>query len=215
MKNVTYKSVESTTKNITFGAYTKKIDTVFADLNCQSVTRWELQNKQSFIVSLILNTAPSKFILANVKSCHIAAEISNDKKSMEYFEPFLSTCEFLNLDSNNRTVTIGEFVEDQFGIPLGNYVIGDEVYTITKDNCTYSTLPTGMRNILDSRSLTLEIYLNVTQEDITRLFLVVNSGVALNAPELRNPIISNVAEEIRKLSTKHTKTFVNKVFTQK
>jgi hypothetical protein len=215
MKNVTYKSVESKTSNITLGAYKKMIDTVYADLNCQSVTRWEVQNKQSYLVSLILNTAPSKFILAHVKSCYNSAEISNDKKSMEYFTQFLSTCDYLNLDSNNRTVTIGEFVDDKFDLPLGNYVVGDEVYTITKDTCNYSTLPTGMKCILDSRKLTLEIYLNVNQEDITRLFLVVNSGVALNAPELRNPIISNVAEEIRSLATKHTKTFVKNVFSQK
>lgn len=215
MKNVTFKSVESKTKNITFGTYTKILDKVFADLNCQSVTRWELDNKQSFMVSVILNTAPSKFILAHVNSCYNNAELSNDKKSIDYFSKFLDVVDYLNLDSNNRTVTIGEFVRDGFGLPLGNYVIGDEVYTITKDNCTYSTLPTGMKNILDSRKLTLEIYLNSTQEDITRLFLVVNSGVTLNAAELRNPILSNVADEIRELAKEHTKTFVKKVFTQK
>lgn len=215
MKNVTFKSVESKTSNTTFGAYQTILDKIHADLNCQSVTRWELSDKQSFIVSVILNTAPSKFILAHVDSCHTNAELSNDKESVDYFSRFLGHYDYLNLDSNNRTVTIREFINDKFGIPQGNYVIGDDVYTITKENCTYSTLPVGMKNIIDSRKLTLETYLNATQEDITRLFLVVNSGVTLNAAELRNPILSNVADEIRNLASKHTGTFVKKVFTQK
>lgn len=216
MKNVTFKSVESKTSNTTFGSYLSIIDQVHADLNCQSVTRWDLSDKQSYIVSVILNTAPSKFILAHVQSCLNNAEISNDKKSVDYFSQFVSTATYLNLDSNNRTNTLLEYSEDKFSIPEGNYVIADEVYTITSENGTYSKLPIGMRNILDSRKITLEVYLNATREDITRLFLVVNSGVTLNAPELRNPILSNVADEIRGLAKKHSKTFSSaSVFTQK
>jgi len=216
MKNVTFKSVESKTSNTTFGSYLTIIDKVYADLNCQSVTRWDLSNKQSFIVSVILNTAPSKFILAHVNSCLNNAEISNDKKSVDYFTQFVERATYLNLDSNNRTNTILEYKQNKFSIPEGNYVIGDEVYTITSENGTYSKLPVGMKNILDSRKITLEVYLNATREDITRLFLVVNSGVTLNAPELRNPILSNVADEIRELATKYSKTFsAAGVFTQK
>lgn len=212
----TYKSVESKTTNTTFGAYSKLIPAVHADLNCQSVTRWELDNKQQFIVSLLLNTAPSKFILAHVQSCLTSAELNNDSESFKYFSSFSNLYEYLNLDSNNRTTCIFSYINDEFAIPEGNYVVAEEVYTITSSNSKYSTLPVGLRNVLDSRKITLEIYQNATREDITRLFLVVNSGVSLNAAELRNPILSNVADQIREVATKETENFLkSKVFTQK
>jgi len=100
------------------------------------------------------------------------------------------------------------FFQDEFSLSEGTYVVADEVYTITSKNSKYSTLPLGLKNILDSRKITLEVYTNSTQEDITRLFLVVNSGVTLNAAELRNPILSNVASEIRELATRQRKLFL-------
>lgn len=212
----TFKSVESKTSNTTFGAYASIIESVHADLNCQSVTRWELNDKQQFIISLILNTAPSKFILAHVQSCLTSAELNNDTDSIKYFSQFVDKYVYLNLDSNNRTVSIASYVEDEFGIPEGNYVVGEEVYTINSSNNKYSTLPLGLKTVLDSRKITMETYLNSTKEDITRIFLVVNSGVTLNAAELRNPILSNVADQIRKAATDNMKVFLkSKVFTQK
>jgi len=203
----TYKSVESKTTNVTFCAYTQMAKKIHADLACQSVTRWELVNKQDYMTSLMLNTAPSKFILAHVKSCLTSAELSNDRDSVQYFQQF-KKYDYLNLDSNNRTKCIVSFSKDEFSLPEGTYDVADEVYTITSKNSKYSTLPLGLKNILDSRKITLEVYTNSTREDITRLFLVVNSGVTLNAAELRNPILSNVASEIRELATRQRKLFL-------
>ena len=217
MKNLkTYKSVESRTSNTTFGAYASIIPSIHADLNCQSVTRWEVSDKQEFIISLILNTAPSKFILSHVPSCLAAAELNNDTQSIEYFSQFIGKYEYLNLDSNNRTMCIDSYKKNEFGIPEGNYVVGEEVYAITPSNNRYSTLPLGLKTVLESRKITLESYLNATKEDITRIFLVVNSGVTLNAAELRNPILSDVSDRIRKVATDNMENFLNsKVFTQK
>ena len=212
----TYKSVESKTSSVTFDFYANQGKFIYADLACQSVARWEIQDKQDYMVSLMLNTAPSKYILSHIKSCLTYAELTNDHDSIKYFEQFVDLYTYLNLDSNNRTLCIMSFVNDEFELPEGIYDVADEVYNITSENNKYSTLPLGLKNILDSRKITLEIYTNATQEDITRIFSVVNNGVSLNAAELRNPILTSVSSEIRELATQQRKLFLDAgVFTTK
>ena len=213
----TYKSVESKTSSVTFDFYANQGKFIYADLACQSVARWEIQDKQDYMVSLMLNTAPSKYILSHIKSCLTYAELTNDHDSIKYFEQFVDLYTYLNLDSNNRTLCIMSFVNDEFELPEGIYDVADEVYNITSENNKYSTLRwLGLKNILDSRKITLEIYTNATQEDITRIFSVVNNGVSLNAAELRNPILTSVSSEIRELATQQRKLFLDAgVFTTK
>ena len=215
MTTKTHTAVGTQTVSHTIADFKSYLDAIFADLAMQSKTRWQTGHKTAFMQSVLLNTAPSKFILCDIESCKQYAKLTGDKESYDYFNQFSNKYTFLNLDSNNRTLTIGEFFNNEVTLEEGVYVIDGSDYTVDSSSNTFETMPEGLKAVLMSQKITVEIITRATKEDLSRMFLVVNDGVKLNAAELRNPILTLVCEEIRSLAQKYEKKFINaKVFTQ-
>ena len=55
-----------------------KADSVKADFSFQSRVRWTLENKRSYMTSLVLGMAPSKFILADTEQCGLTTRNTSD-----------------------------------------------------------------------------------------------------------------------------------------
>lgn len=215
MTTKTFTAIETQTVSQTVADFKTYLDAIFADLAMQSKTRWQTGHKTAFMQSILLNTAPSKFILCDIESCKQHAKLIGDKESYDYFNQFSGKYAFLNLDSNNRTLTVSEFFNNEVKLEEGVYVIDGSDYTVDSSSNTFDTMPEGLKAILMSQKITIEIITSATKEDLSRMFLVVNDGVKLNAAELRNPMLTLVCEEIRSLAQKYEKKFIAaKVFTQ-
>ena len=199
--------IVSKTKQIFVKEMLDFVDRIVADYNFQSKTRWDINNRQNFIESMILNMAPSKFIFADTKACAATASTKGDTT---YFESAQERdIDFLNIDSNNRVTTIKMFVNDQFSMKPGKYEINGTIYEIKKDvNDTYSTLPTALKIEFETALITIELITEATREQLSDIFIRLNDGKPLNEPEKRNAIISDVADTIRHLASDYERYII-------
>ena len=182
--------------------YDSLIDKTRADYGFQSRVRWKKDNKSSYITSLILGMAPSKFILASTSACKVTSKGIKDQK---YYEEWSKkSIDFLNIDSNNRVTTLKEFKNNEFGIEPGMYEINGQVVEIIEgENDTFDTLPGVIKSTFLNALITVEIITAATREQLSNLFIRMNDGISLNGPEKRNAVICKFADEIRSLATEY------------
>ena len=202
MTNFHYAPIESGLATSSLSDFQDKAaGKVRADFGFQSRVRWSLENKQSYMTSLILGMAPSKFIFASTKLC----ANTNNIPDKEYYDKWNEDgVDYLNIDSNNRVTTIAEYWKNEFGIEEGFYAIDDTIVQIIKGtNDTYDSLPLVVKEKLNTATITLEIIHSASRNQLSQLFIRLNDGMSLNGPEKRNAIISKFADEIRRLATKH------------
>ena len=72
--------------------------------------------------------------------CKVTSKNPGDRV---YFESWRSRLiEYLNIDSNNRVTTIGEYIRGEFGIQPGFYEVNGQVIEVIEgENDRYDTLP--------------------------------------------------------------------------
>jgi len=176
-----------------------------ADYSFQSRVRWSLDNKKSYVTSVILGMAPSKFILASTDACKITSKIAADK---QYYKLWKGRgIDFLNIDSNNRVTTLSQFIRNEFGIQSGFYEIcGQVIEIIEGQNDTYETLPNVVLKAFLNAVVTVEVISVATRSQLSQLFIRMNDGISLNGPEKRNAVISDFCNTIRDLATTYEGT---------
>lgn len=181
---------------------------VYLDLAFQSSARWSEVQKVAFMFNLVCGLAPSKLILANIKTCleYCIETYGEDSDEAEYLRNIPEQFEYISIDGNNRTITIDEFMNDEFALPNATYnviVPGDEVpssFILTNENNVYSKLPEGFKQYIQALKITLEVYLNATRKDLSNIFIATNDGVALNKQEKRNAKLVPIAGVVRELA---------------
>ena len=185
---------------------------LMADLAFQAAedSRWDEKQKSQYITALIRGMAPSKFIFADVKECLNFARENHSPLDIEYYQSWLDAgVQFLNIDSNNRTINIFDFVNDKFPILPGNYYINDtHIQIVAGKNDTYSTMPKVLMERFEQSCITATLYLDSSREELSDLFININNGKPLNAPEKRNAKTSNIAAVVRELSNLYYDRFV-------
>jgi len=181
-----------------------------ADLAFQAnqYSRWEEFQKSCYIVSIILNKAPSKFIFADVDECLKNAEDPDDEK---YFQDKKDQgIKYVNIDSNNRNNVIDAFTKNEVKLTHGKYEVQGGLVHITSDNDTYETMPDIMKTAFNLSRIVISVYTDATREELSDLFLVINDGKPLNEPEKLNAYTTKVANIIRELAKDHGDYFANK-----
>ena len=171
-----------------------------ADYSFQSRVRWTLENKRSYITSVILGMAPSKFILASTVACMSTTQVDGDK---DYYRSWKDRdVDYLNIDSNNRVNTLKEFERNEFGIQPGFYDVGGQpIEIIEGKNDTYENLPFVILQAFLNASVSVEVITSATRRQLSSLFIRMNDGISLNGPEKRNAVISEFSNTIRELAT--------------
>ena len=104
------------------------VDLVEADLAFQAgeFSRWSIFQKSSYVTAQIRNFAPSKFIFADINACLEYAEENEQVLDIAYYKEWLMNgVSYLNIDSNNRTINLLGFVNDEFPVLPGEYRIGE------------------------------------------------------------------------------------------
>jgi len=179
-----------------------------ADYSFQSRVRWANDNKRSYITSVILGMAPSKFILASTDACQVTSKVAADK---QYYQGWKGrTVDYLNIDSNNRVTTLAEFIRGEFGIQPGFYDIAGQVVEIIEgENDMFETLPNVIMQAFSNAVVTIEIITSATRDQLSELFIRMNDGISLNGPEKRNAVISDFSNTIRNLATEYESVLRN------
>ena len=182
-----------------------------ADLAFQAneFLRWDKEQMEAYIKSLLTGRAPSPFIFADVEKCLENAIENDNKADVTYFRGWLKKgVKYLNIDSNNRNNVIVAFMNNEVTIPHG-WINFDGASVNIDESCdTYETMPDILREVfLDDELISVVCYNDATREDLSDLFLLVNEGKPLNQFEKLNSYITLTANIIRELSNKHGKYF--------
>lgn len=182
-----------------------------ADLAFQASpeTRWSDDKCSNYVTSLIRGMAPSPFIFANVDTSLQHAIDNQLVLDIEYYNDWKERgIKFLNIDSNNRTINLKRFIDDEFPINSGTYVIDDTIYEIVRGkNDLFSTLPDNMREYFMEVTIHIVNYTTPSREELSEIFVNINDGQPLNHAEKRNALTSNIASEVRTLAERYKDTF--------
>ncbi len=170
--------------------------------------RWTKTDQTMFIESIMMNMATQPIILVNISTC--LENCIKGSADYNYFKEWLEKgYAWMSVDGNNRSISIHDFYNDKvrlhqrkrYQVELSNGRVVD--FTLGRDNCHYSTLPDVLRQKIDDSEVSVVVVNRATRQDLTDLFIRVNSGVGLNGAEKRNAIISLVSESVRSLSTEN------------
>ena len=205
--------------------YIEMIPGVGLDLSFQSRARWNFLDKCEFISSCCSDMNISKFVLVDVASCLAAAKVAGDTESIKYYEGWLNRkvpVVYLNIDSNNRTTTIDEFLKgtkDKDGkflvrIPHEDYEINEDMapISINETNDTYETMPEILRDKFNTFLVSFCIVTKATRQQLSVVFKRMNSGESLNEYEKINCEFSDTCVGIRDLAEKLHPKFLDSPF---
>ena len=192
--------------------------------------RWTPELQSEYIGSIITGEAPSDIVVSDNEACMAFWE-DLSKSDWEYYKAWLmgendgQRIKFLIVDGHNRKVTIEEFLAGKVIIPSGYYDITyvtkdaegyDEEMTfrgkIDASNNTYLTMPEALRRIFLKLPVTITSYTNSSRDELSDLFIQINSGKVLNEAERRNAKTSNVAATARNAATEYGHLLTNDKF---
>ena len=130
-----------------------------ADLAFQAgeFCRWSVRQKSAYITAHIRGMAPSKFIFADINACLEYAVENEQVVDIGYYKAWLMNgVSYFNIDSNNRTINLIAFANDEFPILPGEYKVDEWFGEIVKGkNDLYSTLPDALRKKFDNSTISV------------------------------------------------------------
>ena len=193
----------------------KKYFFIDIDLAFQSRARWSMTQKENFINSCLIDMNISKFVLVDVVRCRDASHKGSD--DYKYYDSWLRKgVHYLNVDSNNRTTTFREFEKGEVAIPIGDYFVDGTTYSVTKDTNLYSTMNEDLKQDFLANKASVHIVVDATRQQLSDLFMRMNSGESLNFEEQINCSYSVTCDVIRELVDTQVKSLSDaKLFSEK
>jgi hypothetical protein len=163
---------------------------------------WEHSRRTQFIESASGGMALDSLMLVDLRSAKKHCEGLGDEISVAYFTSFLDDgYEFILLDGQNRLVTL-QRLYDGVDTISGTFKDADGVEHVIV-NKKFADLTERLQDKLaDIELLTIELG-NITRSGISIQFQRLNSGLSLNGAEIRNCILTPMAEVVRELSTRY------------
>lgn len=205
-----YRMIQRMDVPVTMKDFLDMAVSIAIDLSFQSRQRWNEDQKKSFLESCVVDLNISKFVLVNVKTCLEHATLKGDIESQEYYQRWHDLgVKYLNVDSNNRTTTVREFVEGKLTLPYGRYEIDPNLPPVLIDSTsnTYETLPELVKNKFHSNLNSICMITAASREQLSDVFERMNSGESLNEYEKINCVYSDICATIRDLADKYSNTF--------
>jgi len=180
----------------------------YIDESFISESRWEIQNMNEYIISILKNMAMTPFIVADNEKCLLNAK---DEESKKYFRDVLykKGKSKTTTDSINRQLTIYKaFFKNLIAIPAGKYTIDGTPVTIY-EGTFFKDLPESIQNIILSRKIPVVTIEQATRKQLGEVFRAVNNGVQQNRQEYRQSNFVDNAQPIRDVAKKHKSKFVD------
>ena len=124
-----------------------------------------------------------------------------DSDDYNYFNGWLLKGKsFLNVDSNNRNTTMIDFVGNNIPIANGNYTIKGRQFSVTKGkNDSFKTMDEDFKNIFFGNNISVFMITKATRQQLSDVFMRMNSGLPLNHFEKVNCIWSDTCKKTIKI----------------
>jgi hypothetical protein len=155
-----------------------------------------------------MNRIEGTFVFVDVE---IAADrvgsIDPTDISFAYFNNLLKQMiEKIILEGNNRLKFFESLLNDEYTIPSGSYYYLPDPHStslsqfvVGKHNNVFSKLPKLVQKAIKSRKVIVSEYTQIDYKGLSDVFVNVNSGVPLNAQELRNALHTLWATYVRQM----------------
>ena len=210
-----FRKVKSEPYNLLMSSFYKNIvpnqkaDEAF---QANKYTRWSEEQSASYMTSTACGMAVSKFILCDIEKCLESAIQDERPSDIEYYKDWLAMgVKYLNLDSNNRCINVTDFYQNKVAIESDHYRLGDMIVLVEKGlNDTYDKLPKKLKESFDNALVSIEMFEDVTRQELSDIFTRLNDGKPLNEPEKRNASTSLVAQAVRELASEYYSVFTHK-----
>ena len=209
----TYSSVVGNNESISTKSYLKIAEKMGIDLAFQSEFRWLPDKQQNYINSRLMGKNLSKFIIVDVLKCR--DNCSPNSIDWDYYNRYIEKgIYYLNIDSNNRTLTLQDFFDGNITIPSGTYIPKDKRinYVVNNNNNTYKTMDEDFRLEWLNNKIDTFVITESTREELSDTFQRMNDGVPLNREEKLNCSYSDQCDGIRELAAKYGDIIVEAKF---
>tara|TARA_R100000734_G_C3315896_1_gene108108 strand:- start:1191 stop:2591 length:1401 start_codon:yes stop_codon:yes gene_type:complete len=175
------------------------------DLSFQSKERWTIKDKEELFISAMEDDILSPHIIVNLKSSFEMAEKPSSKKL--YKRHMDKGLDYLNVDSNNRTITYNDIANDKVSLRPGKYIDIYENEIEIKEPTVLSKLPKSLQKVFYRCNIEVIEYTKIERSQCKKLFRRVNKGMNLNPQELRNAEATDIAELIRNYANDNESVF--------
>ena len=180
----------------------------YAPEEFQRPESWSSKERKAYFLSVLMNRIEGTFVFVDVEIAADRVEsIDPTDISFTYFNNLLKQMiEKIILEGNNRLKFFESLLNDEYTIPSGSYYYLPDPHStslsqfvVGKHNNVFSKLPKLVQKAIKSRKVIVSEYTQIDYKGLSDVFVNVNSGVPLNAQELRNALHTLWATYVRQM----------------
>ena len=180
----------------------------YAPEEFQRPESWSAKERKAYFLSVLMNRIEGTFVFVDVEIARARVEsIDPTDISFTYFNNLLKQMiEKIILEGNNRLKFFEALLNDEYTIPSGSYYYLPDPHStsltqfvVGKHNNVFSKLPKLVQKAIKGRKVIVSEYTQIDYKGLSDVFVNVNSGVPLNAQELRNALHTAWAAYVRQM----------------
>ena len=180
----------------------------YAPEEFQRPESWSAKERKAYFLSVLMNRIEGTFVFVDVEIARARVEsIDPTDISYTYFNNLLQQMiEKIILEGNNRLKFIEALLNDEYTIPSGTYYYLPDPHStslsqfvVGKHNNVFSKLSKLVQKAIKGRKVIVSEYTQIDYKGLSDVFVNVNSGVPLNAQELRNALHTDWAAYVRQM----------------
>ena len=169
---------------------------------------WSAKERKAYLLSVLMNRIEGTFVFVDVEIARARVEsIDPTDISFTYFNNLLKQMiEKIILEGNNRLKFFEALLNDEYTLPSGTYYYLPDPHStslsqfvVGKHNNVFSKLPKLVQKAIKGRKVIVSEYTQIDYKGLSDVFVNVNSGVPLNAQELRNALHTAWAAYVRQM----------------
>lgn len=170
----------------------------------QRPVAWSDRERKAYFKSILMNRTEGSFVFVDLQSAveALMSHAPGDRALPLFLEMMKKGSNFFTLDGNNRYTFIRDLIEGNYKIPKGVYQVlhGDAVVEFAVGSKqTFDDLPKFVQKLINERVCVCVTYTQVTYEDLSQIFLNLNSGCPPNRQEKRNAFCTPWSDWIREM----------------
>ena len=195
----------------------------YAPEEFQRPESWSNKERKAYFLSVLMNRIEGTFVFVDVEIAADRVEsIDPTDHSYTYFNNMLKNhVEKLTLEGNNRLKFFEALLNDEYTIPSGTYYYLPDPqstslkqFVVGKHNNVFSKLSKLVQKAIKGRKVIVSEYTQIDYKGLSDVFVNVNSGVPLNAQELRNALHTPWAKYVRQMRKELAPLLIN-IFSDK
>jgi hypothetical protein len=172
---------------------------IHIDRSFQRKACWSDDTCRSYIVSANKKRTPYPIVVASVATgLKYSIEIGDKLSEERYMLCKGLRKDHVSLDGQNRVEAFRKLFADDLTLS-GTFIDADGA-EVGVDNKYYSSLPVRLQDALRDIEIGMAIMNSCVYSDLNEIFVMINSGDALNRQEKRNAINTPISEFFRKMA---------------